>query len=459
MTKSLALFALIAGLTTSVSAQQPRANAAPPPPTDLKPILAKFDLKDGDTVVFLGDSITHQCLYTQYVEDFFYTRYPKLRLRFHNAGVGGDRAADALARFEEDVAAFKPKYVSILLGMNDGRYTTFNHEIFAAYERDMTTLLDRLAGISAVAAPMTPTMFDSRAVLLNPGKPRQEMREKYYNAVLAFYGSWLREQAHDRGLGFVDMYSPLNNLTMTERKQNPAFTLIKDAVHPDAPGQVVMATAWLDGLVTKTMVSTITIASQPGGARKATATNGRISDFQDGDSLRFTFAANALPWVLPAEAAEGFKLTRAGHRYSNEKFTVAGLKPGKYELKIDGQPVGAWTDAQLGRGVELQENEKTPQYQQALKVAELNKERNDQAMRPLRNLWRDLKVKRNEINLLTLAKKAEALAAKKPAFEQWLATDFPNGVAKFKALVKDYEDRIYVANQPAPRKYELTRLP
>jgi hypothetical protein len=30
-----------------------------------KPLLKQLDLTDGDTVVFLGDSITHQCLYTQ----------------------------------------------------------------------------------------------------------------------------------------------------------------------------------------------------------------------------------------------------------------------------------------------------------------------------------------------------------------------------------------------------------
>ena len=94
-----------------LSAQEP-ANPAQ------KAIVEKIDLQDGDTLVFLGDSITHQCLYTQYVEDYFYARYPKLRLIFHNAGVGGDRAKNALDRFDEDVAAFKPKYVTILLGMN-----------------------------------------------------------------------------------------------------------------------------------------------------------------------------------------------------------------------------------------------------------------------------------------------------------------------------------------------------
>ena len=48
-----------------------------------------LELQEGETLVFLGDSITHQCLYTQYVEDFFYTRYPERRLHFHNAGGSG----------------------------------------------------------------------------------------------------------------------------------------------------------------------------------------------------------------------------------------------------------------------------------------------------------------------------------------------------------------------------------
>src|SRR5688572_18385548 len=109
-------------LATSVStllAQQPAAAPAPEAAVEFQPIHSKIQLKSGDTLVFLGDSITHQCLYTQYVEDYFYTRYPKRRIHFHNAGVGGDRATNALARFDEDVASFKPKYVTILLGMND----------------------------------------------------------------------------------------------------------------------------------------------------------------------------------------------------------------------------------------------------------------------------------------------------------------------------------------------------
>src|SRR5512143_590261 len=83
---------------------------------EFKAPLARLDLSAGDTVVFLGDSITHQCLYTQYVEDYYYTRFPGLKIKFHNAGVGGARARDALDRFDRDVAAYKPKYVTVLLG-------------------------------------------------------------------------------------------------------------------------------------------------------------------------------------------------------------------------------------------------------------------------------------------------------------------------------------------------------
>jgi hypothetical protein len=63
---------------------------------DLKSPLGALDLRDGDSIVCLGDSITHQCLSTQYVEDDFYTRFSKLRLQIHNAGVDGRAAISVI---------------------------------------------------------------------------------------------------------------------------------------------------------------------------------------------------------------------------------------------------------------------------------------------------------------------------------------------------------------------------
>ena len=426
---------------------------------EFKPTVNAIDLKTGDTLVFLGDSITHQCLYTQYIEDFFYTRYPDRRIHFHNAGVGGDRANDALVRFDDDVAAFQPKYVTILLGMNDGSYTKFEPEVFATYENGMTNLLDKIAALGATAVPMTPTMFDSRAALVRTGG-KVGLRESYYNSVLAFYGSWLREQASQRGLGFVDMYGPLNSLTVEQRKTNPKFTMIPDAVHPGPDGQVVMATAILADMVPKGPVSSIVVRQQPKtGKFTAVGGNGKATDLAaSDDKITFTFKANALPWVLPSDATNGYKLVHAGHKNSNEKITVGNLKPGKYELRIDGELVGAYTEGQLAFGVELEENAKTPQYQQALKVAMLNKDRNDKAVRPLRNEWGQMKGKRRELAKLEQGTDKDAFAAKRDAFEKWLP-EFKAKVTALMATAKEFEDQIYQANQPVARKYELTRVP
>jgi lysophospholipase L1-like esterase len=199
LTTSIATLALLA--VSAFAADKP---ATPPgAPSEFKPLVEKLDLKDGDSIVFLGDSITHQCLYTQYVEDYFYTRYPKLHLHFHNSGVGGDRASDALTRFDEDVAPYKPKYVTILLGMNDGSYRDFDKAVFDTYQAGMTTILEKISALGATAVPMTPTMFDSRAKRMKLSM--DEPRNTYYNGVLALYGAWLREVAEVRGLGFVDM--------------------------------------------------------------------------------------------------------------------------------------------------------------------------------------------------------------------------------------------------------------
>src|ERR1700756_108304 len=53
-------------------------------------LAAEFPIHSGDRVVFLGDSITEQRLYTTYVEAYALTRHPDWKLSFRNVGWGGD---------------------------------------------------------------------------------------------------------------------------------------------------------------------------------------------------------------------------------------------------------------------------------------------------------------------------------------------------------------------------------
>ncbi|MCA9060327.1 MAG: SGNH/GDSL hydrolase family protein, partial [Planctomycetaceae bacterium] len=367
--------------TTVANAQEQPAPAAPPTMVDT------IDLQDGDTLVFLGDSITHQRLYTQYVEDFFYTRYPQRRIRFHNAGIGGARAWDALQRVNRDVLDYKPKYVTILLGMNDGSYRTFDTGTFDTYQKDMLELVDRLKAGGSVPILMSPTMYDARAAMARPNARPSDMQSQY-NAVLAFYGKWLQHEAIENGYGFVDMFGPLNALTIEQRKTNPTFTLIRDAVHPDAPGQLVMAYSIIDNMGLRGPVGAIRIQPQANGSLRVGGAKGTAENVvQTESSLEFDWTAEALPWVLPQEAHEGAALLKLGHRASSESLEAHGLAVGTYDLTIDGISVGHYTSAQLERHIELQENDKTPHYQQALQVAMLNKQKNEGPVNELRRAW------------------------------------------------------------------------
>src|SRR3954447_8482731 len=120
-----------------------------------------YQIRDGDRVVFLGDSITEQRLYTTYIEAYALTRHPGWQLTFRNVGWGGDTAwlrqrthadekalfaADAEAQgrmvedavgrgLKRDVLPLKPTVVTVKFGMNDHSYQAFREDIFRAYVR------------------------------------------------------------------------------------------------------------------------------------------------------------------------------------------------------------------------------------------------------------------------------------------------------------------------------------
>src|SRR5712672_6136 len=97
-----------------------------------------FALKNGDRVVFYGDSITDQRLYTTFAETYVVTRFPNTHVTFTHSGWGGDRVGGGGGgpidvRLERDVLAYRPTVMTIMLGMNDGSYRAFDQSIFDQY--------------------------------------------------------------------------------------------------------------------------------------------------------------------------------------------------------------------------------------------------------------------------------------------------------------------------------------
>lgn len=455
LTSALAVCIAFAA-TARAQEKKPAPAARPPAPTPqvkkavVPPKPPGLGLKDGDRFIFIGDSITHQCLYTQFVEDFFYTRYPQTRIHFRNAGVSGDRAADALDRFDDDIAAFKPTVATVLLGMNDGTYRDFDKPTFDTYARDMTALMDRLDAIKCRVILMSPTMFDHQAwdamVQQNPDKSKGRDVTNY-NAVLAFFGKWAQETARKRGYQFVDMYGPLNTFTIDERKTDPKFTMIPDAIHPAIDGQLVMAYSILKqvgegGGILGTGVRLVDGQWKP-SSPQVTDVSG-----EPGVKVSYTVQTKALPWVVADDAPIGARFTHAGHTLGQESHIVVGLKAGRYDLSLNGQKVGVFDERMLAVHAEIEDDPDSPTHQQARKVFELNKRRNDEAIHPLRDLYSQRKGK------LRAAKAKNDMTE----FNAWL----PEMRAKEAELVKKadaIEDEIYKANQPPVLKVEINPAP
>ncbi len=129
---------------------------------------------------------------------------------------------------------------------------------------------------------------------------------------------------------------------------------------------------------------------------------------------------------------------------SAERFRVSGLAPGQYELRIDDVLVDTFPHTSLAAKVELQKYPDTPQSQQALEVARLNRDRNDLAVRPMRDLWSRVKGLRNRGDGKQFAEEYPKL------LEQ---------IASLRQKQQEFEDKIYSINQPVPRRYHLKRVP
>jgi hypothetical protein len=320
----------------------------------------------------------------------------------------------------------------------------------------MTSIVQSIQKIGATPIVLTPTMFDARVRrAIRPDADAEST--SLYNAVLAYYGAWLREVATEQGLGFVDVWAPLDNLVLEQRKSDPTFTLVPDSVHPGPAGHVVMAMAIIHDLGLPRQVSSIRITRSGDSPQRISVTGGQLSNLKwRDDSLEFNWQAECLPWVLPEEAQVGAKLTDLGHSLSQESLEIHGLAPGRYTLTVDGQNVGSYDNVELERQVELQENAKTPQYQQALAVAQLNQQRNAGPINALRDEWWNFQ------DYVDARREAKAHPDSDKCQEDLCAAEqkingMESRVAEDDAEAKKLEDKIFELNKPPMRKYALVR--
>src|SRR5690606_15557796 len=101
------------------------------------------------------------------------------------------------------------------------------------------------------------------------------------------------------------------------------------------------------------------------------------------EAIHFDYLAESLPYPLDTTARgwgakysqyDAIKIVPFMEEMNQEILRVTGLN-GRYRLSIDGQEIGTWSAQELSEGINLAEIDRTPQYQQAMKVMYLNEER------------------------------------------------------------------------------------
>lgn len=336
---------------------------------------AQFALHDGDRVAFYGDSITDNGTYTRMIETFVLTRFPKMNVRFINAGVSGDKVTGGGMgpideRLPRDLFSRKPTVVTVMLGMNDGLYQSFDPGVEANYEKGLRHIADRLKS----------DLPSSRVWLLEPS-PYDEVTQPVkimggYNNVLRGFGDFVAKLARERGYGVVDLNKPLTDALAKAKEAEPeiATRIIPDRIHPSLPGHLIMAATILKAWGAPPIVSRTEIDAANGHA------NGLGADIRDvkvQGSVRWSSIEESLPFPLdrrdPATALV-VRTTPVEEWLGREIVVIKNLAPGNYTLKIDGGDVITFPAETFSSGVDLSWLE-TPMLKQAWRVDDLTKRR------------------------------------------------------------------------------------
>ena len=329
-----------------------------------------FFFKDGDRVVMIGDSITEQHLYSNYVEMWTVTRFPKWKITFRNVGIGGDRSVGGNSRFARDVLLHKPTAMTVDFGMNDGSYREFSDQTFKPYMDGLQGMADQATAANIRTAWVTPQPLD------NDEQGKTALTG--YNQTLEKFSEGVRAISEKNSGKFVDQFHPYLQVLDAARSKADKYNRITagDAVHPGPPGQALMAASILKGMNFPSLVAAVEIDAKQN--KVVSQENCSVEGLQaTATSVKFKKLDKALPF-FPEDASSILPWTPILDELNDYKIQVTGLAPGKYKVRIDSVDVAELSAESLGAGVDIAAEvlKSGPIAEQAKKVKEAVENKN-----------------------------------------------------------------------------------
>lgn len=313
---------------SGISTGAPPARPAPP---------ARFQFKDGDRIVFLGDTWMEREQKDGYIETLLTSRLQGKKAIFRNLAwsadtvLGRSRASfdppeKGFDRLKEQLEAIKPTVAFLGYGMAE----SFNGQAgLAKFKRDINTLMDTITNISnpePVRFVIVTPLYQERPTPTLPDPTE-------HNAQLELYATALREIATNRNSAVVDLFG----MTRDYHKRPGVLNLTDNGIHPTAAGYWRIASLFERGLNLFVGVPRMGIginnSVRPGGGGVKPSNISRTEN-----TIRLTGEDE---FVFSPPEPKRWGVTNSQYGFLIQ---FIPLPPGNYTLKIDGEISAVYSD-------------------------------------------------------------------------------------------------------------------
>ncbi|MCF6268966.1 MAG: SGNH/GDSL hydrolase family protein [Melioribacteraceae bacterium] len=337
-------------------------------------------IKDGDEVLFWGDSITDDGIYPRIIENYILTYHPDWNVTFTTLGWGGDRSS-FYPRLERDVKLCKPTKVFIMLGMNDGAYKAFDQDVLDAYVDGIYQLLRILKEHSNPEVMLiSATPFDLRNrldIVKGYATRKKEVARIFYPATLRRLTKALQHIADREDVRYFDMYQAMTEVIEDLDWVSGDYHITAEGTHPNVDGQIFMGLKILDAIQAS---NDLMFQRIDAGSGNVDSSNGSsIEELTIGKGeLSFVRQPERLPMpIYPSVRKTTLQVADFYQTWNRDLLVVTGLDSGWYNLSINNKLIDVVTSDELESGINLSKYPTTPMMLQAYQVFEATERRLD----------------------------------------------------------------------------------
>ncbi len=175
--------------------------------------------------------------YVSLVNALLSATYPAHNIQVINMGIGGNTVLDLAARWESDVLALRPDWLSVMIGINDV-WRQFDTPRQTELHVPLDVYASTLEELTEKTRPLVQGLVMLSPYFIEPDKA-EPMR-----AMMDTYGAAMRQIAQRQRAIFVDTQAALDLLMKDIHPMN----LASDRVHPNQVGHAALARAFLNAV-------------------------------------------------------------------------------------------------------------------------------------------------------------------------------------------------------------------